>query len=391
MPLEIQFKNRRTISLDGGSIRASKKVLSDKEKLEQTRTLPPKTWAHPEKHLKAVITDDWYSGVFRIQDCIFHATVDYFRNTLGFNYTMLPVSTKTISAPIGEDAIALGNFGSYSYPISVNLMDRNVFLADSNQFTLEYYLRIRDGSPGVYVMAPCFRGDEPDATHLNQFQHVECELVGDMDKAIAVAESYIINIVKAVLREEKCVVMKIAGTMEHLERVVVSYILNNNGFPRITLDKAIEMLPSDCYKLVDELMPYRGFELTRKGERQLIAMFGGAVWVTEPDHLSVPFYQAYADGSDRKKAKAADLLIGLGEIIGLGERQETAQETLEALKHHDITLSNYEWYVEMRRIKQMKTSGWGLGSERLISWILQHNDVRDIQILPRFKDNDFLV
>jgi aspartyl/asparaginyl-tRNA synthetase len=137
-----------------------------------------------------------------------------------------------------------------------------------------------------------------------------------MDKAIAVAEGYIISIVKAVLREEKYVVMKIAGTMEHLKRVIKSYTINNNGFPRITLDEAIKMLPSDCYKLVDELMPHRGFELTRKGERQLIAMFGGAVWVTAPDHLSVPFYQAYLDGSDTKKAKVRNTPASNQQFLG---------------------------------------------------------------------------
>ncbi len=32
----------------------------------------------------------------------------------------------------------------------------------------------------------------------------------------------------------------------------------------------------------------------------------------------------------------------------------------------------------------MKTSGFGMGIERFILWLLNHNDIRDCQILPRF-------
>lgn len=80
----------------------------------------------------------------------------------------------------------------------------------------------------------------------------------------------------------------------------------------------------------------------------------------------------------------------MGETLGLGERHETAQEAIDALEHHQVTQTDYEWYINMRRTKPLKTSGWGLGSERFICWLLQHDDVRDIQILPRLKGVKFV-
>ncbi|XP_072020393.1 asparagine--tRNA ligase-like [Amphiura filiformis] len=118
-------------------------------------------------------------------------------------------------------------------------------------------------------------------------------------------------------------------------------------------------------------------------------MYGGAVWLTEMDHLAVPFYQSYTDAT-RQKSLAADLLIGLGETLGLGERHATAAEVEQALDHHAVPRDSYKWYTDMRTEKPMKTSGWGMGTERYLCWLLNHNDVRDMHVIPRFKRKKYL-
>lgn len=32
----------------------------------------------------------------------------------------------------------------------------------------------------------------------------------------------------------------------------------------------------------------------------------------------------------------------------------------------------------------LKTAGYGMGVERFLLWVLGHDDIRDLQILPRF-------
>jgi asparaginyl-tRNA synthetase len=38
----------------------------------------------------------------------------------------------------------------------------------------------------------------------------------------------------------------------------------------------------------------------------------------------------------------------------------------------------------LRERYPLQTSGFGLGTERYICWLLGHDDVRDCQLLPRF-------
>jgi asparaginyl-tRNA synthetase len=122
--------------------------------------------------------------------------------------------------------------------------------------------------------------------------------------------------------------------------------------------------------------------LTRKGERALMERVGGVVWVTHPQHLAVPFYQAFSPDSERT-AEAADLLLGIGEVVGCGQRHKTAEAVEHALRMHEIDREPYEWYIKMRQEHPLQTSGFGIGIERYLCWLLRHGDVRDLQLLPR--------
>ena len=41
----------------------------------------------------------------------------------------------------------------------------------------------------------------------------------------------------------------------------------------------------------------------------------------------------------------------------------------------------------MRNIQQVQTSGFGMGIERFILWLLKHNDIRDCTLLLRDHKN----
>ncbi|XP_067228649.1 uncharacterized protein si:ch211-256m1.8 [Chanodichthys erythropterus] len=345
-----------------------------------TRTTPPQSWEDPQTHAALAIKSKWYRNLFQIQNTLFHSTVEYFNKKCKYAYALTPITTDTISSPMG--------LGSDSEPVFVNMLGQDVYLADSMQFVLEYYMRFHDGLPGAYYVSPSFRGEDPDATHLNQFYHVECELLGDMDVAMSVAEGYVAHLTQAMVKEHSDIILNTAGTLSHAKELLKNL---EKPLPRVPLDQAISIMPSsDCLEWVQEGQPQFGRKLTRKGEKVLIKKYGGAVWLTEMDHLGVPFYQAYIEGSGRSKAKAADLLLGLGETVGLGERHSTPEMVREALQHHAVPEDSYKWYINMRQVIPLLTSGWGMGTERYLCWLLQHNDVRDMQIIPRLKAKKFM-
>ncbi|CAJ1075941.1 uncharacterized protein LOC121529570 [Xyrichtys novacula] len=383
-PVELQpecFQNYPgyVSSLDGPS--------ADPETLKKihtkiTQCRPPCSWKEPQSHSTLAIKSQWYRNLFQIQNTLFHSTVEYFHTKCQYSYALTPLTTDTISSPMG--------LGSDSEPVSVNLLGQEIYLADSMQFVLEYFLRFQENLPGTYYISPSFRGEDPDSTHLNQFYHVECELLGDMDNAISIAEGFLAHLTQSMLKKHSDMILNTAGTLTHVEKMLKK-LNGQTPLPRVSLDQAIPMMPSaDCLEWVQDGQPQFGRKLTRKGERVLIEKYGGAVWLTEMDHLGVPFYQAYVEGTGRCKAKAADLLLGLGETVGLGERHSTPEMVQEALRHHGVLEQSYKWYLDMRQVKPLLTSGWGMGTERYLCWLLQHDDIRDIQIIPRMKGMKYM-
>lgn len=342
-----------------------------------TQCRPPHSWKDPQSHSTLAINNQWYRNLFQIQNTLFHSTVEYFHSSCHYSYALTPITSDTISSPMG--------LGSDSEPVSVNLLGQDIYLADSMQFVLEYFLRFQENLPGVYYIAPSFRGEDPDATHLNQFYHVECEVLGDMNNAMSIAEGYLAHLTKSMLKNHSDMILNTAGTLTHVT-AMLSKLNGKTPIPRVPLDQAIPMMPSaDCLEWVQDGQPQFGRKLTRKGERFLIEKYGGVVWLTEMDHLGVPFYQAYVEGTERRKAKAGDLLLGLGETVGLGERHSTPEMVEEALRQHAVPEQSYKWYINMRQVKPLLTSGWGMGTERYLCWLLQHDDIRDIVIIPRMK------
>lgn len=366
-------------SLDGPT---AKPEALEKVHLTITQCKPPGSWQEPQTHSMLAIRSQWYHNMFQIQNTLFHSTVEYFHNICQYSYALTPLTTDTISSPMG--------LGSDSEPVFVNILGQDVYLADSMQFVLEYFLRFQENLPGTYYISPSFRGEDPDATHLNQFYHVECELLGDMDNAIQIAEGYVFHLTNAMFKSHSDIILNTAGTLTHVTDML-SKLNGKKPLPRVTLDQAIPMLPSaDCLEWVQEGQPQFGRKLTRKGERILIEKYGCAVWLTEMDHLGVPFYQAYVEGTGQSKAKACDLLLGLGETVGLGERHSTPELVQEALRHHAVPEESYKWYINMRQVTPLLTSGWGMGTERYLCWLLQHDDVRDIHIIPRMKSKKYM-
>lgn len=147
-------------------------------------------------------------------------------------------------------------------------------------------------------------------------------------------------------------------------------------------------------KFNDNINEYIEYEdgwrnITRKAERELIKLYDGLVWITNYDELAVPFYQKL-DKKIEGTTKNADLLMGIGETVGCGERHEKSRELLDALKRHEVLPEEYEWYIEMKKHYPMQTSGFGMGIERFLMWVLKTSDIRNMQLCLRFNGENIL-
>lgn len=275
----------------------------------------------------------------------------------------LPITTNSISSPMG--------LGSDSLPVKVELHGIDTYLSDSMQFLLEYGCRLFD--KGVYYIMPSFRGEAVDERHLSQFYHIEAEAKMTIDEVIELIESYLRYLCRHLLLEYNDELFKITGDNKHIEKMA-----NLNRFPQISFDEAVALLrKNEEYVKVHE----EGFRtITNNGERQLVKEFGGIVWIRNFDYLSVPFYQAR---HGKSQVKNADLLFGIGEVVGAGERHINGLEVTESLLKHNHDPATYQWYINLKNEYPIRTSGFGMGVERFILWLTNHDDIRDCQLIPR--------
>jgi len=302
-----------------------------------------------------------------LQDCISIETYNFFRNQ-GLKTLHLPITTNSISSPMG--------LGSDSKPVEIDLFNQKTYLADSMQFLLEYGTRFK--KEGCYYLMPSFRGEENDASHLSQFYHAEAEILGNMEDVRKLVEAYVLFLVRKILADTTLIngIKKYTKSIKHIEDLA-----KLSEFPVIEMKEVIQRFKGrDDLMVVHKNPDYH--TLTRKGEQELIKLFGGIVWLINFEHISVPFYQAFHP-QDRKYSLSSDLLFGLGETVGAGQRHTTKEDTLLALNEHQVDPNAYDWYVGMKEHYPLETAGFGMGIERFMAWVLNYYDIRDFQICYR--------
>lgn len=325
---------------------------------------PQSTWKDLETHYLTAINDEWYKCLVELQNLIFKYTYMFYEEK-NIKNMFLPITTGSISSPMG--------LGSDSIPVKVNLFGVETYLSDSMQFLLEYGSRFC--KDGVWYIMPSFRGEKEDKRHLSQFYHSESEIPGNLEDVMLLVEEYIKFLSKNILDDYGDVLLKINGDNTHIE-----HLIKLDTFPKVTFEEAIKILDYSNEFIETHEEGFR--TINSDGEKELIKHFGGVVWLKNFDSLAVPFYQATIN--EGKYAKNADLLFGMGEVVGSGERHKTGKEVEKALKIHNVRSEEYSWYIEMKNKYPMKTSGFGMGIERFILWLIKHDDIRDCQILPRF-------
>ncbi|MCW5256430.1 asparagine synthetase A [Verminephrobacter aporrectodeae] len=325
-----------------------------------------KSWLRPAQHYIEAMNSDWYRALLILQSDIARFTEEFFRKR-GMHSTMLPITTTSISSPMG--------LGSDSLPVSIEINGERTYLADSMQFMLEYALRLEP--QGVFYIMPSFRGEDHDTRHLNQFYHSEVEICGDLQEVMGLVNQYVFFLASMLLKHSREALV-LAGMTHpaHIEK----FVLANGKIPEVRFSDAVLELDMDpCYVQQSQ----KGFlHITNLGEKVLIKNYGGVVWLTHMPTLGVPFYQA-DDPGDPEHSLTADLLMGFCETVGCGERHTTQEDVRKALARHQVAVQDYEWYITMKKLRPMHTSGFGMGVERFILWLLDHDDIRDCQILPR--------
>jgi asparaginyl-tRNA synthetase len=74
---------------------------------------------------------------------------------------------------------------------------------------------------------------------------------------------------------------------------------------------------------------------------------------------------------------------GYGEIIGGGERATDYDFLVDQIKKHNLPQEAFEWYLDLRRYGSVPHGGFGMGIERVVSWICGLEHLREAIPYPR--------
>ncbi len=332
----------------------------------------------PEFHYKDLMRSNYYNALVILRHYIKLTSDYYFGIKLGAKNIDLFMLTPSISSPMGP--------GSDSKSVKIKFGKFNTFLTDSAQFGFEPLLL--NGFDKVYCYMPSIRGDNPDSRHLNQFFHCEAEIRGELENLIPIIEGYIKILAETVLLMEN-IIDKISDDPVKT-RQFLKGIIRAKKFSKITFKKAIEILIKKNKKLI-KFNRY-GRNINSNGEIELMKILKNKnpIWLMQFDRNIVPFYQK-PNPKNKERTINADLLFPPiitnsfgGEIVGSGQRQNSAKEINESLKRQSISPMSYEWYINIRKQPGYKTtSGFGLGIERFIAWCLGKENIRDVALYPR--------
>ncbi|UCE29528.1 MAG: asparagine--tRNA ligase [Candidatus Bathyarchaeota archaeon] len=246
--------------------------------------------------------------------------------------------------------------------------DKDLYLTQSAQLHLEALIQSLEK---VYCVAPSFRAEKSRTIrHLAEYWHVEAEeAFSTMDDLMSLEENLVgyvcQNITKQCGKEFKALGAK-AKTLAKVKP----------PFSRITYDEAVERLRKKGSRIK------WGEDFGFDEERTLAKEFGPVFVHTYPKKIKAFYCKTYRKKPDL--VMSVDLIVPIiGELSTGGAREDDKIELLKRLEEFGLRQEDYEWYIDLRRYGTVPHTGFGLGVERLLAWMLNLENIMDTIPFPR--------
>jgi asparaginyl-tRNA synthetase len=247
--------------------------------------------------------------------------------------------------------------------------DQNLYLTQSSQLYLEILIYSLEN---VYCIAPSFRAEKSRTIrHLTEYWHLEGEWAfADMTDLMCFEEGLMTYVCQQMVKNCRRELEELGVDIAKLEAVTLP-------FPRITYNEAIERLNAKGSKLK------WGDDLGYEDEKLLADEVGKPFFIYDyPTAIKAFYCKAYRDRPE--VAMSTDIIVPrIGEISTGGAREDDKEILIRRIKDLGLKPEDYDWYVDLRRYGTVPHVGFGMGIERLITWMLDLENVIDSIPFPR--------
>ena len=303
-------------------------------------------------------------AIMQIRNAIIYASADFFDKN-GF----IKFDSPILSGNAAENTTELFETDYFCNP---------AFLSQSGQLYLEAGAMALGR---VYDFGPVFRAEKSKTRrHLTEFWMMDAEYPFlSHDQSLDLQEAYVKALIQGVLD-------RAPQALDILERDVTlleKYI--KEPFKRISYDDAITLLQEhEGEEGADYEHLEHGDDFGSPHETWISNYFGVPTFIVNYPASFKAFYMKPVPGNP-ERVLCADLLApeGYGEIIGGSERETDYDKLLEKIKENGLNPDDYAFYLDLRKYGSVPHCGFGLGLERMVTFVSGTKHIREAIPFPR--------
>ncbi|MFB2803184.1 asparagine--tRNA ligase [Shewanella seohaensis] len=357
--------------------------------VEDPDTYPMAAKRHSIEHLRELAhlrpRTNIIGAVARVRNCLSQA-IHRFYHENGFVWVSTPLITASDCEGAGEmfrvstlDMENLPRTSDGKVDYDKDFFGKEAFLTVSGQLNGETYACALSK---IYTFGPTFRAENSNTSrHLAEFWMVEPEVAfATLSDIASLAEGMLKYAFNAVLAERMDDLQFFA---QHVDKTVIERLQSfvSSDFAQVDYTDAVEILQK-CGREFEFPVSW-GIDLSSEHERYLAEEHFKAPVVVKnyPKDIKAFYMRLNEDG---KTVAAMDVLApGIGEIIGGSQREERLDVLDMRLEEMDLNKEDYWWYRDLRRYGTVPHAGFGLGFERLVSYVTGVSNIRDVIPFPR--------
>ena len=309
-------------------------------------------------------------AIMQIRNAIIYASYEFFDQN-GF----IKFDSPILSGNAAENTTELFETDYFGDP---------AFLSQSGQLYLEAGAMVFGP---VFDFGPVFRAEKSKTRrHLTEFWMMDAEYpFVTHDESLDLQEAYVKALIQGVLDRAPHALETLERDVELLKKYV------SEPFKRISYDEAIDLLQAHE---ADEDTDYEhlehGDDFGSPHETWISNYFGVPTFVMNYPADIKAFYMKPVPGNE-SRVLCADLLApeGYGEIIGGSEREVDYDKLYEKIKENGLNPDDYAFYLDLRKYGSVPHAGFGLGLERMVTFVAGTKHIREAIPFPRLLNRIF--